>query len=87
VRTERDFADSAYWDDLARKRLKGYALPDWSEPCTEQAMRKWELMLDLDKGEYEGYTATPYSDFIRLNPEWPLRAWLGLVMEYAEENR
>lgn len=71
-----DFADSSYWDALAKKYLKSYTLPKWDKPMTEEGMRRWKDRLNISERLY-----SDYQDFDELNPDWPLRAFVGLLME------
>jgi hypothetical protein len=77
----RKFSDAGRWDELAAKYLPRYRLPGWDTPCHPVAMRWWLKRLGMSERAYEKATATSLEDFIRLNPGWPLRAWIGTVLE------
>ena len=87
--TKEEFGGSAkVWDDLARVLLSKYDLPRWAGPCSPEAMRLWAERLDLGpktvrstKTIYEGMTNTTMEEFIELNPGWPLRSFVGLMLE------
>jgi len=74
-----DFTDSEWWSELADKHLTRYNLPRWGEPCTVKKMNLWCERLDLV--DYEKITNTSHEEFIALNPDWPLRAFVGLLLE------
>ena len=78
-----DFNDSDHWIELA-KGLH-YDLPDWKQPSTVQAMQLWLDRFDLTEAEYEEQTNTTLEEFIELNPAWPLRAFVGLLLEDRSE--
>ena len=80
--------DSKEWNELAGRLLPRYTMPKWSVPCTPEAMRLWAERLDLGpktarstKTAYEGMTNTTMEEFIELNNGWPLRAFVGLMLE------
>lgn len=79
-----DFVDSSHWDQLARKHLSAFSLPKWSVLCTPERMARWAERLNITEAEYRRQTMTSFEQFIRLNPDWPLRAWIGLLLESAE---
>jgi len=76
-----DFSDSPQWDDLARKHLSSYNLPKWDKPCTVEGMRRWLDRLNISESLYKKQTNTELKEFIELNPDWPLRAFIGLCLE------
>jgi len=75
------FCDAAHWDELAASYLPRYDLPAWDVPCSPEAMEIWLDRLDLTEKEYSRTTNTGLADFCALNPAWPLRAWIGTVLE------
>jgi len=80
----RDFADADHWAELAKKCY--IRLPIWNTAATPEKMRFWLRKFRVTEAEYlnaTGYKAL--QDFMRLNPDWPLRAWLGLLLEYVNE--
>ena len=74
-----DFTDSRAWEELADKYC---TLPNWSEPCTEERMVWWCKRLDVN---YQKITNTTHQEFIELNETWPLRAFVGLLLEQRDE--
>lgn len=79
-----DFKDSERWDDMYSSMLGRYTSPKWSKPCVVEDMELWLERLNLTVSEYEEKTNTSLADFIKLNPEWPLRAWIGTAMELKQ---
>ena len=78
-----DFTDSGYWDELAKRHLSSYNLPNWHEVCSRIEMEKWMNRLDLM--DYEKIVNTTLEEFRELNKDWPLRAFIGLLLEQREE--
>jgi len=76
------FTDAEHWSELAQKYLTRYDLPNWHEPCAVEKMELWCDRLDLD---YEQITNTTHQEFIELNETWPLRAFVGLLLEQRDE--
>jgi hypothetical protein len=78
--------DRKHWDALAKKHARQYDMPRWHLPCTVESMSAWLDRLDVKPSEWRAVGAfTDLADFARLNPEWPLRAFVGLVLEYVSE--
>ena len=76
----RQFLDSGVWDDLAR--TAGVRLPNWDTSCVGN-MRRWLTKLGLSVAEYKAeFGGRTLGDWPRLNPTWPLRSWVGLLLEY-----
>jgi len=78
------FCDAAHWDQLAAKYLPRYDLPAWGTPCDPEAMRRWLDRLGLTEHDHLKATATSLREFVALNPNWPLRAWIGTALELVE---
>lgn len=77
---QRDFADAAYWAELAGRR--GVRLPQWHSPVTSGGMRRWLRKLGLSVEQYYCFSGErTLKDFARANPAWPLRAWVGLLLD------
>lgn len=48
--------------------------------------RRWLDRLDLSERDYlRACGLKRLDEFIELNPRWPLRAWLGTILELKEE--
>jgi len=80
----RNFADNGHWIELARKLY--VRLPVYGSQPTDEKMRYWLRKFRVVEGTY--LLATGYkelADFRALNPDWPLRAWVGLLIEYVTE--
>lgn len=82
---DRHFLDAKYWDGLAAVYLRQYRLPRWDAPCEPEAMRQWLDRLDMTEAAYMRWTKTSLVDFFTLNPTWPLRAFIGTVLEMVDE--
>lgn len=81
------FLDAGHWDELAAKHLPRHDLPAGDAPCSPDEMRRWLDRLNMTEKEYSQATNTGLADFCALNPAWPLRAWIGIVLELAHERR
>lgn len=78
-----DFTDSGWWEELAKRHMTSYDLPKWHEVCSIEKMELWCDRLDLD---YQAITNTTHQEFIELNPDWPLRAFVGLLLEQRDSD-
>ncbi len=78
-----DFLDSRAWDEMANKLP--YRQPDWHESCSREAMLWLLECFDLTEKGYIRLTKTTLDEFMSLNPDWPLRAFVGLLLEHHEE--
>lgn len=79
-----EFQDANYWTILHAKHLGRYDPPKWTEPCTPEKMDLWLDRLDITPVANMRATNTSHEDFIKLNPAWPLAAWLGLMLEHVD---
>lgn len=78
-----DFLDSGSWDELAA--TKGLRLPQWHLGPTPGNMEKWLRKLGVSVAQYCAWSGDKgLSDFAKLNPDWPLRAWIGLMLEQMD---
>lgn len=79
-----NFLDANHWKELAQKYY--IRLPVWKTEPTPEKMRFWLRKFRVSEKDY--LDATGYKrleNFMELNPDWPLRAWLGLLLEYVNE--
>jgi hypothetical protein len=78
--------DRKHWDVLAKTHAHQYTMPRWEQTCTAESMAAWLERLDVTPREWRAVGAfTDPAEFARLNPRWPLRAFVGLVLEYVDE--
>jgi hypothetical protein len=85
LRTERDFyaEDRETWATAAR--VEGVRLPsDWTEPCTTARMHNFLTKAGIPKQKYNEWWGMNIKQTIDANPEWPLRAWAGIVVEHLQ---
>lgn len=80
-----DFTDSGYSDELDDKHLASYRIPEWHEECSTERMIWWLERLDMTEKDYVKLTNTSLDEFRKLNPDWPLRAFVGLILELYDE--
>jgi len=75
-----DFLDSPRWDELASAR--GLRLPRWSVAPTRGKTQVWLKKLGISHTAFcEWAGVKDLSEFGKLNPEWGLRALVGLLLE------
>ena len=81
----RDFMDSENWDELAEEY--GVTLPQWWVAPTPNKMRAWVRKLGLSVKEFRSECGDgwDYPDFAKQNPDWPLRVFVGILLEYVAE--
>ena len=82
MRAATEFKDYLHWVKLHEKHLGSYTAPKPEAPCTLESMNFWLERLGMEKS-YQKIHGT-LEDFIRLNPGWPLFAWLGTCLEDIE---
>lgn len=83
VELRTEFAEGLHWAELAKKR--GIRLPLWRMPITSGGMRKYLKKLGVEVEQYLEYNNEKnLREFAKRNPEWPLRAWVGLLLEGVE---
>ncbi len=80
-----DFLDDEYWKELAREF--NVTLPQWHIAPEKPKMRSWVRRLGINERNYKDACGDgwQYDDFAILNPDWPLRAFVGILLEYAHE--
>ena len=74
-----EFKDSAEWDKMLESTR--YVMPAWDVMPTVENMELWMDRLDKSKRLYVDRTQTSLKDWVALNPSWPLRAFIGLLLE------
>lgn len=80
LRGEETFQESYTWADLAKER--GIRLPLWRLPCTTSGMRKYLGKLGIPVIDYlTDNNERTLKQFGQMNPDWPLRAWVGIQLE------
>jgi hypothetical protein len=85
ARFRRDFADAKHWAALAKAR--GIKLPRWHTAPTPGRLKFWHQTLVNSRFEaVYGHTLSgPMTPalLIERNPDWPLRAFVGVMLEMA----
>lgn len=82
---KQDFADKAYWRKLASKfqvRFPSDFVPGTEFKAARKAMRKCGVTPDQIRDSFGGDVRHIHT----CNPNWPLFAIIGLILEIAEEN-
>lgn len=89
LRTEESFSAEMFsqtvlWAQLAKdRRLR---LPLWRMQCTTGGMRRWLKKIKRDPNWYLDYSGErTLKVFAQNNPDWPLRAFAGICLEWVEE--
>ena len=81
---KRDFLDDTTWQQLAKDL--GVRLPNWIYPPEPRTMRRYLRKLRIRERDYlEMLGLERLEQFAEKNPTWPLRAWVGTLLEYADE--
>lgn len=81
-----DFGDIPHWKELEAKHLSRYHLPKWDKAPNIELMTLWLERMGWKEKDYIRHQATTLSEWIELNPTWPLRAWIGETLELIDEN-
>lgn len=72
--------DSEEWDHLAK--LHGIRLPQWHTPPTPGGIRRYLKRLGISVPDYLHIAnESNLRECARLNPHWPLRAFVGMLLE------
>lgn len=74
-----EFCDDVVWQELCDKTR--YVLPKWDVEATPDNIRVWLNRLEIKEGDYREAMQTSIKDLIELNQTWPLRAFVGLLLE------
>ncbi len=81
--------DRNNWDRLAA--AAGVRLPPYGIPCMTNRIERWLQKLGISVAEYlddVGYYTPSHrrglKDWPEHNPTWPLKAWVGLQLDYLE---
>ena len=74
------FKDDHHWQELCEKTR--YVLPAWDVPASVLNIRIWLNRLDVKESSYRETMQTSVEDLLKLNPTWPLRAFVGLLLEW-----
>ena len=85
MKSGRNTDDIREWNKLAEIHLSRFNLPKWGVPCSVDQMERWLDRLNLDKHSYYKRTRTTLQEFIDLNPDWSLRAFIGTILEMKAE--
>ena len=79
-----DFADASHWERLAPAR--GVRLPQWATRNTSGKTVRWLRKLGWTVPQFYDWYGGDAKDqrlgcFAKANPTWPLRAFVGLLLE------
>lgn len=83
MRKVTDFQDYEHWRQLAKAR--GFRLPRSETKYGSRKITSWLNRLGMPVSDFlvwGGFKSV--GDWNRLNPDWPLSALLGLLMEHQE---
>ena len=79
-----DFLDADVWAELAKARK--LRLPLWRQRCSRGQMGKWLKRLGISMTTYQEWSGEKtLAEFPSRNPDWPLRAWVGLLLEWDKQ--
>lgn len=84
---KNDFSDLPHWKELASKY--GVRLPSYYQPSTEtKYLRRLFKKVEMDIQEYlEACGVSTLKQLVKLNPNYPAYAELGLALEYIDETK
>ncbi len=85
MRTATDFLGYPIWQELAR--AAGFKRVAWNAKPTPALLRRWLGRIGLSLDEYKSLGWRTLQDSIDLNPDWPLGAFIGLMLEEATWKR
>ncbi len=73
-------------EDARRKAAEeaGITLPHGSTPLEPKTMTEWLKRLKVNIRAYEAWAGGAVETFYHSNPDWSLRDWLSLVLEYRD---
>lgn len=78
-----NWMDADRWKELADGR--GLKLPQWRMVCTRGSMSSWLKKLGISATAYLAWQGGgKLGDWRAMNPAWPLRAWVGLMLEWQD---
>lgn len=78
------FLDINHWRMLASRY--GVNLPKSNlSTAKEKHARRFLSRVGIHPEEYNSKVGEKVAEFFRLNPNWPVYAWAGLVLEWIDE--
>ena len=82
---KNDFSDLPHWKELASKY--GVRLPSYYQPASEtKYLRRLFKKVDMDIKDYlEACGVSTLKQLVKLNPDYPAYAEMGLALEYIDE--
>ncbi len=80
-----DFLGYSIWQELAR--VVGLRRVAWNVKPTPALLRRWLKRTGLSVEEYKSLGWRTLQDSIDLNSDWPLGAFIGLMLEEATWKR
>src|SRR3989304_3991563 len=83
LRPRSSFMDASHWEGMASKA--GVRLPAWKTPMSPRLMEAWLKRLSISYPQYKlQFGFGSFREFIDANPDWPLTAWVGLLLKCRE---
>jgi hypothetical protein len=83
-RKPRAFRDAPYWDNLATKYLASYSMPNWGVPATTELVLEWMMRIGVRESQLNEVLGCSAEELVRLNKKYPIRAFIGILLEIRE---
>ncbi len=81
-----NFLDKAEWDRLAKAAK--VRMPAWTTPMSRPLLIRWIHRLGLSLTDYQVWSGFKQpEEFIAANSDWPLPAFVGLLLELQEARK
>lgn len=81
LRGEETFSEQLRWAEWAKAAK--IRLPLWRFACTPSGMRRFLKKLNVPVEQYlADNNEKNLRHFGQMNPDWPLRAWVGIQLEW-----
>ena len=81
------YDDEAFWGKLSLEYLGSYPMPRWNKEATTEGVLLWMNRAEITKTRFKQVFGVSPSEFCAINPKWPMRAVIGLLLEIRYNDR